>query len=339
MLKISPSPHIHDNVDTRRLMRDVVIALMPTLLVSAYFFGLRTLVITGVSIFTCVALEWFIGKYALKTKSTIGDLSAVVTGLILAFNLPPTLPLGMVVAGAAFAIGIVKLSFGGLGCNPFNPAIVGRIFLLISFPKDMTTWVKADGFNTAWSLPADAASLDAVTGATPLGIIKGAMAAGNDLTEVFAQYNFSYLEMLFGKIGGSFGEVSVIALLIGFAYMLIRRVITWHIPVYIFAAVTVFGGILWLVNPAKYPDPVFGLLTGGLMLGAIFMATDYVTSPMTKKGMLIFGAGIGLLTIIIRTWGSYPEGISFAILIMNAFVPLINRYVKPKRFGEVVKNG
>jgi electron transport complex protein RnfD len=339
MLKISPSPHIHDNVSAHRLMRDVIIALMPALLVSTYYFGLRILIVTVVSILTCVALEYFLGKYALKSKSTIGDLSAVVTGLILAFNLPPTLPLGMVVLGAVFAIGVVKISFGGLGCNPFNPAIVGRIFLLISFPKEMTTWVKAEGFNTAWSLPADTASLDAVTGATPLGIIKGAMAAGKDLTEVFAQNDFNYLEMLFGKIGGSFGEISIIALLIGFAYMLIRRVISWHMPVYIFATVIVFSGILWFVNPARYSDPLFQLLTGGLMLGSIFMATDYVTSPMTKKGMLIFGVGIGLLTIIIRTWGSYPEGISFAILIMNAFVPLINRYVKPKRFGEVVKNG
>ena len=339
MLKISPSPHIHDNVSTQRLMRDVIIALMPALLVSVYFFGLRVLVVTGVSILTCVALEWLLGKYALKSKSTIGDLSAIVTGLILAFNLPSTLPLGMVVLGAVFAIGVAKISFGGLGCNPFNPAIVGRIFLLISFPKDMTTWVKPEGFSTAWSIPTDPAAADAVTGATPLGIIKGAMATGKDLTEVFTQNDFGYFEMLFGKIGGSFGEISALALLIGFAYMLIRRVITWHIPTFIFATVFIFSGILWLVSPAKYPDPLFALLTGGLMLGAIFMATDYVTSPMVSKGMLIYAVGIGLLTIIIRTWGSYPEGISFAILIMNAFVPLINRYIKPKRFGEVVKNG
>lgn len=339
MLKVSPSPHIHDNVNTQRLMRDVIIALMPALLVSVYFFGLRVLVVTGVSVLTCIALEWFFGKYALKSKSTIGDLSAVVTGLILAFNLPVTLPLGMVVLGAVFAIGVAKISFGGLGNNPFNPAIVGRIFLLISFPKDMTTWVKPEGFHTAWTIPVDPAAADAVTGATPLAIMKTGLAQGKDVADILAQGNFTYLESLFGKIGGSFGEVSALALLIGFAYMLIRRVITWHTPTYIFATVAAFTGILWLISPTKYPDPLFELLTGGLMLGAIFMATDYVTSPMTPRGMLIFGVGIGLLTVIIRLWGSYPEGISFAILIMNAFVPLINRYVKPKRFGEVVKNG
>lgn len=338
MLKISPSPHIHDNVSTHRLMRDVIIALMPALLVSVYFFGLRILVITAVSVLTCVVLEWFLNKYALKkSKSTIGDLSAIVTGLILAFNLPPTLPLGMVVIGAVFAIGVAKITFGGLGCNPFNPAIVGRIFLLISFPKDMTTWVKADGFNTVWSIPTDPILADAVTGATPLAVIKSGLAEGMDMTQIMVQNNFSYLEMLFGKIGGSFGEISIIALLIGMVYMLIRKVITWHIPISIFTSVFIFSGILWLINPVKYPDPIIELLTGGLMLGAIFMATDYVTSPMTKKGMAVFGIGIGVLTIIIRYWGSYPEGISFAILIMNAFVPLINRYMKPKRFGEVIK--
>ena len=214
------------------------------------------------------------------------------------------------------AIGIGKMSFGGLG-NNFNPALVGRVFLLISFPVQMTTWPLVEPLSTSY--------LDAETGATILSILKGGEAV-----------NLSTMDMLLGNMGGSLGEISAIALLLGFVYMLIRKIITWHIPVSIFLTVFVFSGILHLVDPAIYISPLIHLLTGGLMLGAIFMATDYVTSPMHPRGMWVFGIGIGVLTVVIRTWGAYPEGVSFAILIMNGFTPLINHYVKPKRFGERV---
>ena len=325
-LTISPSPHIHDNVSTQRLMRDVIIALVPAFLVSVYFFGVNALLVTLVSVGVCVGVEWVLQKYALKTRNTVTDMSAILTGLLLALNLPSNIPLYMVALGAIFAIGVAKTSFGGLGNNLFNPAIAGRIFLLLSFTGPMTTW----------PVPAGIVS-DAVTGATPLAIMANGIQSGLTPHEVMTQNGLSYLQMLFGQIGGSFGEVSALALLLGFAYLLIRRVITWHIPITIFLTVAVFTGIFWLIDPAKYPDPLFHLLTGGLMLGAVFMATDYVTSPMTKKGAVIYAVGIGALTAIIRMWGNFPEGISFAILIMNAVVPLINMYVKPKRFGETVK--
>lgn len=319
---ISPSPHIHDKVSTPRLMRDVVIALTPALLISFYFFGLNAVLVTAVSVATCVGFEWFLQKYALKVKPSIHDFSAVITGILLAMNLPSSLPLHIVVLGGIFAIGVVKVTFGGLGQNPFNPAIAGRIFLLISFPTEMTSWVAPTG-------------VDAFSGATPLALIKEGLSNGIPVAEIMAKNNLTYAQMLFGQMGGSFGEVSSLALLLGFVYLLVRKVITWHIPITIFTTVAVFTGIFYMIDPAHYADPLFHLLSGGLILGAVFMATDYVTSPMTKKGMVIFAIGIGLLTCIIRMWGSFPEGISFAILIMNALVPLINTYVKPKRFGEV----
>jgi len=328
-LVISPSPHIHDNVTTRRLMRDVIIALIPAFLVSVWFFGVNTLLVTAVSVGVCVGFEWILQKYALKTQSTVCDMSAVLTGLLLALNLPAGIPLYIVAIGAIFAIGVAKISFGGLGNNLFNPAIAGRVFLLISFPAAMTTWpVPGTGLLNFFAT-------DAATGATPLGIMAHGLADGLSPQQIMSEHGFSYLHILFGQIGGSFGEVSALALLLGFAYLLIRKVISWHIPVTIFLTVTVFTGIFWLVEPSKNPDPLFHLLTGGLMLGAIFMATDYVTSPMIKTGAVIYAVGIGLLTCIIRKWGSFPEGISFAILIMNAVVPLINMYIKPKRFGDL----
>ena len=248
-----------------------------------------------------------------------------MTGVLLAFNLPSNLPIWIIILGALFAIGVGKMSFGGLGCNPFNPALLGRVFLLLSFPVQMTTW-PAVGQLTAYT--------DATTTATPLGIMKGVIngAPGvsfDQLPDAFA--------LLIGQNGGCLGEVSALALLIGLAYMLWKKIITWHIPVSILVTVFVFAGIMHLVNPALYASPVTHLMAGGLMLGAIFMATDYVSSPMSHKGMLIYGVCIGLLTVIIRLFGAYPEGMSFAILIMNAFTPLINTYVKPKRFGEVAK--
>ena len=309
----------------KKNMYGVCIALVPALLCSFYFFGLGAVAVTAVSVASCVFFEWAINKYMLKNpRPTVTDGSAILTGILLAFNLPSNIPLWIVVIGALFAIGVVKMTFGGLGCNLFNPALAGRAFLLISFPVQMTTWpVPGQGFLT----------LDATTGATPLATMKliaKGEASMSDLSN-------SLTDMLIGNTGGCLGEVCTIAILIGLVYMLVKRIITWHIPVSILVTVAIFSGLLNLANPTTYVAPQYELLSGGLLLGAVFMATDYVTSPMTHKGQLIYGVAIGFLTVVIRTWGAYPEGMSFAILIMNAFTPLINNYCKPKRFGEVVK--
>ena len=319
---ISPSPHVHGGDSIEKNMYGVLIALVPTFIFSIVFFGLGAILVTLTSVVACLVFEYVIQKYLMKQRPTIWDGSAIITGVLLAFNLPSSLPLWIVVIGALVAIGIGKMSFGGLGNNIFNPALVGRVFLLISFPVQMTTWPVPNGFATA----------DAVTGATPLALVKEAVKNGQAVGEALSSAGFSTGNLILGNMGGSLGEVAAIGLLLGFAYMLIRKIISWHIPVAIFATVIVFSGILNLADPAQFAGPVFHLFTGGLMLGAIFMATDYVTSPMTHKGMLIYGVGIGLLTVIIRVFGAYPEGMSFAILIMNGFTPLINRYCKPRRF-------
>ena len=269
-------------------------------------------------------------RFVLKGPVTITDGSAVVTGLLLAFNLPSNMPVFIIIIGSIVSIGIAKMTFGGLGNNPFNPALVGRVFLLISFPVQMTSWPVPSGFNTGYS--------DAVTGATPLALVKEGLKNGESVSDLMHQVP-SHMQMFYGHMGGSMGEVAAAALILGLIYMLIRKTITWHIPVAVLGSIAAFTAILWLINPDKNADPMFHLLTGGVMLGAIFMATDYVTSPMSYKGMIIFGVGIGVLTVIIRVFGAYPEGISFAILIMNAFVPLMNKYIKPVRFGEEVSNG
>ena len=317
---ISPSPHGGDSIEKN--MYGVLIALVPTFIFSIVFFGLGAILVTLTSVAACLVFEYVIQKYLMKQRPTIWDGSAIITGVLLAFNLPSSLPLWIVVIGALVAIGIGKMSFGGLGNNIFNPALVGRVFLLISFPVQMTTWPVPNGFATA----------DAVTGATPLALVKEAVKNGQAVGDTLSSVGITTGNLILGNIGGSLGEVAAIGLLLGFAYMLIRKIISWHIPVAIFATVIVFSGILNLADPAQFAGPVFHLFTGGLMLGAIFMATDYVTSPMTHKGMLIYGVGIGLLTVIIRVFGAYPEGMSFAILIMNGFTPLINRYCKPRRF-------
>ncbi len=325
-LLISPSPHVHSGDSIEKNMYGVLIALIPAFVCSLLFFGLGALIVTLTSVAACLIFEYAIQKYLMKQQPTIFDGSALITGVLLAFNLPSNLPVWIVVIGALVAIGIGKMSFGGLGCNIFNPALVGRVFLLISFPVQMTTWPLAKGFSGSY--------VDAETGATPLGLLKEAVKTGQSLTDVLSADTFiGYKNMLIGHMGGSLGEVAALALLIGFAYMLIRKIITWHIPVAIFATVILFSGILNLCNPEQYAGPIFHLLSGGMMLGAIFMATDYVTSPMSHKGMIIYGAGIGILTVVIRVFGAYPEGMSFAILIMNAFTPLINRYCKPARFA------
>jgi electron transport complex protein RnfD len=300
-------------------MRDVVIALLPAVLVSVLFYGWSELLVLGVSVASCVLLEFLITKYLLKGACTIGDWSAVITGVLLALNLPATTPWWVVFIGAVVAIGVAKMTFGGLGQNLFNPAIVGRVFLLISFPTYMTDWTKPQGFITN-------SIVDAYSGATPLGIAKG---FGPEATEAM-----DYLNMLFLNIGGSAGELSAIALLLGFAYLLIRKVIKPYITLSIIATVAVFSGIFWAINPAEYTDPLFNILSGGLLLGAIFMATDYVTSPTSAWGGVVFGVGIGLITMLIRYFGAYPEGVSFAILIMNSVVPLLNKWFHTKKYGR-----
>ena len=317
-LIISPAPHIHGGDSVAKNMTGVIIALIPALLVGFYFFGLGALIVTLTAVASCVLVEYLIQKFILKEQPSILDGSAALTGLLLAMNLPSNFPVWMIIVGSVVAIGIAKMSFGGLGINPFNPALVGRVFLLISFPVEMTTWPRPVPFSTAY--------LDAETAPTVLSMIK----------ENFGEMPGT-MDMFLGNMGGSMGEISAVALLIGLVYMLVRKIISWHIPVSILATVFIFAGILNWANPEAYASPVIHLFSGGLMLGAVFMATDYVTSPMNPRGMLVYGVGIGIITVVIRAFGAYPEGVSFAILIMNAFTPLINTYIKPRRFGEKVK--
>ncbi len=328
-LTVSLSPHDYGKDSVKKIMYGVVFAMIPALVVSVYFFGLGALKVNAIAIAACVFFEWFFQKVFIKGKPTIVDGSAIVTGMLLAFNVPSNLPWWIVIIGALVAIGIGKMSFGGLGNNPFNPALVGRVFLLISFPVQMTSWPVTKVLNFALT--------DAETGATPLAVVKEGLKNGEGFSTIMDSMPHSYADMLMGQMGGSLGEVSAIALLIGGLYMLFRKIITWHIPVSILGTVAIFTGILYGINTEAYADPMFHLLTGGLLLGAIFMATDMVTSPMTPKGMLVYGVGIGVITVLIRVWGAYPEGVSFAILIMNAVVPLINNWAKPKRFGEIIK--
>ena len=317
-LLVSPSPHLHTKTSTKSLMRDVVIAMIPAVIVSILFYGWSELLVLGVSVASCVLLEFLITKYLLKKTCTICDMSAVVTGILLALNLPSTTPWWVVFIGAVFAIGVAKMTFGGLGQNLFNPAIAGRVFLLISFPTYMTDWTRPQGFVGG--------GLDALSGATPLGLAKeGGVAAIEGL---------DYMDMLFYNIGGSAGELSAIAILIGFVYLLVRKVIRPYITLSILATVAIFSGIFWGINTEQYTDPVFNLLTGGLLLGSVFMATDYVTSPMSNLGGIIYGVGIGVITMLIRYFGAYPEGVSFAILIMNSVVPLINKVCHAKKYGR-----
>ena len=308
----APSPHIHGGESSRRIMGDVVLALLPALAVSTYILGLRVLFITAVAVVSCVAFEYLINRLFLKRKSTIGDLSAVVTGVLLVFNLPVGIPWWIVIIGALVAIGIGKMTFGGLGCNPFNPALTGRIFLLIAYPVQMTDWTTG--------VP------DALSGSTLLADVKYN-------TSLLADVDF--LQMLGGHMNGSMGEIGALALILGGIYLLWRKVISWHIPVAVLGTMAIFAACVGLGMGGElvYQLPLFHILAGGALLGAIYMATDYSTSPMTHKGMIIYGVGIGLLTMIIRLWGAYPEGMSFAIFIMNAATPLINKYCRPKRFG------
>ena len=315
-LTISGSPHVHGELSVKKTMYLVILALMPAFAVSIYFFGFNAIRVTLISVATCVLTEFLIQKFMMKGELTINDGSAILTGILLAFNVPSNIPWWMVVIGGIVAIGIAKMSFGGLGKNPFNPALVGRVFMLISFPVAMTTWPVPD--QNFWSV-------DVITGPTTLGLLKEG--------GVNAVSNINYWDMLIGNTGGSFGEMCALALIIGGLFLIIMRIIDWQTPVIIIATVALVSGICWLIDPSTYVNPLYHILSGGLMLGAFFMATDMVTSPMTIGGKCIFALGIGLITIIIRLWGQYPEGMSFAILIMNAVVPLINKGFKPKRFG------
>ncbi len=324
-LTISPSPHVHSGDSVKKNMYGVIIALVPAMLVSIYNFGLGALVVTATSMAACVLFEYLIQKYIIKGETTICDGSAMITGILLAFNIPSNLPIHLIVIGALVSIGIGKMSFGGLGNNPFNPALIGRVFLLISFPVQMTTWPKPAVVPFSYT--------DVDSGATPLSVMKEAIAGGELPSKILNEIP-SYRDMFLGLQGGSAGEMAGAAILIGLIFMIWRKIITWHIPFAIIATTFVFTGILHWVSPTTYAPPMFHLLSGGLFLGAVFMATDYSSSPMSKKGGIIFGIGIGVITVVIRVFGSYPEGISFAILIMNAFVPLIDKYIKPKRFGE-----
>ena len=321
----SSSPHIRSNENTRSIMLDVIIAMIPALAWGVYNFGFKALVSTVISVAACMFFEWGYRKM-LHKNCMVGDPSAVVTGMLLAFVCPVDIKWYQLIIGAFFAIVVVKQLYGGIGCNFLNPALAGRAALLASYAGAMTFW-RQPGFGVK--------AADVVSTATPLAIMKDGTA------EVFEtlQNSYTVTDMFLGRVGGSLGEVSALMLLVGGVYLLLRKVISWQIPVCYIATVALISLIAMPAGAAEagltavqyMAYQVFG---GGLMLGAIFMATDYVTSPMTHKGMLIYGVCIGLLTVIIRNWGSYPEGMSFAILIMNAFTPLINTYVKPKRFGE-----
>lgn len=324
-LVLSSSPHTHAKSSVSRIMLDVIIALLPTTAMGIWFFGMSAVWTIAVCVSTCIVTE-ALCRMAMKRESTIGDLSAVLTGLLLALNLPAGLPLWMAVAGSVFAIAIAKQVFGGLGMNPFNPALAARAFMLISFTGPMTTWLKP-----ICRCKCDAAP-DVLTMATPLATMKRLF--GHDATASATPHFQQALDslpstwdMLVGNMPGCIGEVSAIALAIGAAYLLWRKVITWHIPVSFIATVYVYSLI------AGGAPAYMQVLTGGVMIGACFMATDYVTSPITAKGKLIFGFGCGLLCMLIRQFGGYPEGCSFAILIMNAICPLINRWTQPKPFG------
>ncbi len=323
-LIVSLSPHVHSGDSVAKNMYWVLIALVPALICSFISFGVGAIITTVISVVSCMFFEWAITKFIMKSdKCTVCDGSAILTGVLLAFNMPSNIAPWIIVLGAFFAIGVVKMTFGGLGCNLFNPALAARAFLLISFPVQMTTWPLAgQGFG---------AYFDAETGATPLALMSQAFKGD---TEALSHLPGAW-DMLIGNTGGCLGEVCALAMLLGLVILLVKKVITWHIPVSIIATVFVLSGLLNVNNPVQYANPVAEILSGGLMLGAIFMATDYVTSPMCAKGQIVYGIAIGALTVIIRTFGAYPEGMSFAILIMNAFTPLINQKFKPKRFGEV----
>jgi electron transport complex protein RnfD len=315
-LILTSAPHIQSKAKLNRIMYDVVIALLPAAIFSIYLFGYNSLYVILLTIASSLLFEaaiLWIRKKEHIVKTTF-DGSVLITGLLLALNLPPGSPFWLILAGSFIAVVVTKHTFGGLGYNIFNPALVARVFLLISFPVQMTKWLKPAGFT------------DAVTTTTPLNALR--LDGGEKVSSMF-----TFNDLFMGTTAGSIGEISAAALLLGAVYMLARKVITWEIPLSLLGTLFAFTGVFWLADPQKYASPVFHLFSGGAILGAFYMATDMVTSPVTRKGMLIFGFFIGLITALIRLFGAYPEGISFAIIIMNAFVPLIDKYTEQKKFG------
>lgn len=317
----SSSPHLHSGDSVPSVMWTVFAALLPAAAVGVFYFGLPGLLVLALSTAGCVAVEALVQRL-LRQEVTVSDGSAALTGLLLGMNLPPASPPWMVLVGSAVAIFVGKSVFGGLGHNPFNPALVARVFLLISFPVQMTTWSPPT--------PLFAAATDAVSTATPLGVVKMELLTKGT---ALAAGGVSLLDALVGRVPGSAGETSVLALLAGGLFLIGRRIITWHIPVSFLATVAALAAVGAAVSPERFPGPGFQLVTGGLVLGAFFMATDYVTSPVAPRGMLLFGFGCGLLTWLIRSFGGYPEGVSFAILLMNMCVPLIDSWARPRVFG------
>jgi electron transport complex protein RnfD len=318
---VSSSPHAHSGASVSRIMLDVLIALTPVLAAACWFFGWQAVRLVATCVSTGMLSEWLCRK-AMRRENTLSDFSAAVTGVLLAFNLPPALPTWMAAVGSVFAIGVAKQVFGGLGYNPFNPALIGRAFMLASFAGPMTTWSASH-----WLA-------DAMTTATPLNLVKEALKTGHPLP--FSLTPAMSWDFFIGNVNGCIGETSALAILLGGCYLLVRRVITWHVPVAYLGTAALYAAVLHAVSPGASMPTLFHLLTGGLFLGAFFMATDMVTTPVTRSGLLIFGAGCGVLTMLIRTVpsGSYPEGVSFAILIMNAFTPLINRATRPRVCGR-----
>ncbi|HNT29123.1 MAG TPA: RnfABCDGE type electron transport complex subunit D [bacterium] len=335
---VSLSPHAKGPLSTEKVMWGVVIALLPSFAFSAYFFGIRAIVVTLVATIACILTEFVIQKYLMRTTVTAFDGSAAITGILLAFNVPSSIPIWQMVLGAVFAIAIGKMVFGGLGRNPFNPALLGRAFMLASFPVDMTTWPIPVKTQWLWEM---GKKVDGTTAATPLGFFKEGIKMGGSMGDLVAQRPelYDYFNLFIGNVGGCIGEVSSFAILLGGIYLLYKKIITWHIPVFYLGGLALITGIFWWMEPAKYADPLFHLFAGGAMLGAWFMATDMVTSPMTVKGQILFAVCGGLLCGLIRLFGAFPEGCSYSILIMNAFVPLIDKYIKPTRFGKEVNYG
>jgi len=324
-LVVALPPHERSEDSVSRIMWTVALALIPTTLVGVWFYGIRAAVVTLVAVAASVAVEHFVVRYMFRRDTTsVSDGSAVVAGMLLAFNVPAGIPLWQVVVGAIVAIGVGKMAFGGIGNNPFNPALVGRAFMLVSFPVDMTTW-PAPGSQSffAWNL-------DAVTAATPLGLVKEAGSGG--LSAVASDLP-SYGSLFLGNIGGCIGEASALAVILGGLFLIWKGYIAWQVPVAFLVALGAITGIAWAVDPGTYIDPLYHILAGGAMLGAVFMVTDMTTSPMSLTGRMVFAAGAGLLTGLIRLFGGFPEGVSYGILIMNSLVPVIDRHLKPRKYG------
>jgi electron transport complex protein RnfD len=326
-LSVSTAPFLHTEKSTPWLMYQVIGTLIPVVLVSYYYFGLGALMLTATAVLSCVFTEWLFNRKEQKTKS-LWDGSAIITGILLALTLPPGFPLWMAFIGGFVAIGMGKAIWGGLGQNVFNPALLGRAFLQAAFPTAITTWTPPDGryfsfrgTNIATPLY-QGENVDAVTTATPLAQMK------------FEQIPTDIMELLLGNTGGSLGETCGLLLILAGIYLLVRKIISWRIPLAIVLSISVSSGIFWLIDPVQYPSPWFMILSGGMLLGTVYMATDLVTSPLTPKGCWVFGIGIGIFIVLIRNWGGLPEGVMYAILLMNAATPLINKFTKIRTYGH-----